>query len=334
MVSSEESELRSVVPLCKLRAQLAVLHLCYAKTVVAVEVVGVRQLKINHVLAVGVGLVEQLLHEVILKVARALLQLRLVVIQHYVVLAVLRLYVYVALNVAVVVWQERVARCSGAQVAEVAERERRERRKLFCSVVEVNVRRAFLICAAIPKHCMPFACVCLSAGGKGGRERVESDCSAKGVRAVVERRRTEKHLHVFQRKLVNGEAVLQVSASIYKVVHPYAVDNEQYSRCLKSSQDRTSAALLALLHEHLSRFAEQVGSRLPVGIVDKALRHAHNVLRSVDFACLLSVYRHNNLLQVDRAECVDAVGRVCLSLCRAACNDARNRNNSLLHVGD
>ena len=329
MVCRHETELRAVIPLGELGLHHAVLHLGYAETVVTVEVVGRRQLEVEHVRLAGIGLVEQFLHQVVLQVARTLLHLRSVVAYHYVGGSAMRLHVDAARYIVVVVGQEGVARGARAQVAEMAECERRERGELVRTVVEIHVRRAFLVGAAVPHHSVALAYVRAAARGQHWLPCVESYGSAKRVGTIVERRRAEEHLHVLQHELVNGKAVLQMPAPVYKVVHPYAVDNEQYARRLEAPQYGAAPTLLALLHQHLPCFGQQVGSRLPVGVVDKVFRNAHYVLRRVYLACLFAVDRHYYFLQVDRPEYVQAVGNVSVHG-RTACRQA-NRHNNIPH---
>ena len=110
-----------------------------------------------------------------------------------------------------------------------------------------------------------------------------------------------------------------MTASVYKVVHPYAINNKKDARRLKATEYGAAPTLLALLHKHMTGFTEQVGRRLLVGVIDIAFGNAHNVLRSVYLTCLFTVDRNYHLTQIDSTEYIQTVSFSCISRRITAC---------------
>ena len=87
---------------------------------------------------------------------------------------------------------------------------------------------------------------------------IEDYRSAKSIRPVINGRRTVKYFHTLEHKLVYRNRILQMSATINKVIHPYSVNNKQNTRSLKPSYNRTSSTLLALLNSNHTCFLKHI----------------------------------------------------------------------------
>ena len=89
-----------------------------------------------------------------------------------------------------------------------------------------------------------------------------------------------------------------MSASVYKVVHAYAVDNQQNARSFESAQYRAPASLLAFLYQYLPALVEKVGYGLLVRVVDIVFWNGYDVLWRIDFPCVVAVDAYNDFVKV------------------------------------